>query len=115
MQGCQKGDLKEEKYQNGGQLQKDLIDAIVAKKNGDPITVKWAFDGRIKEENLDSAINAILEKFQTSPTFRNGFLQQLQMPGLNAHKSSDGEAIRRFFSSRPDGELRQILAEVLKM
>lgn len=112
--GCKvvkKGDLKEEKYQNGGQLQKDLIDAIVATRKGEPITVKWVFDGRVKEDNIDDAIDAILDKLQTSNTFREGFLMQLNARGLNIHEPADKREIDIFFES----QLPNVLAAVLKI
>lgn len=102
---------QEEKFQKVGQLQKDLIDAIVATRKGEPITVKWVFDGRVKEDNIDDAIDAILDKFQTSNTFREGFLMQLNARGLNIHEPADKREIDIFFES----QLPNVLAAVLKI
>lgn len=112
--GCKvvkKGDLKEEKYQNGGQLQKDLIDAIVAYRDAKPIPVKWTFDGRVKDKDIDEAISAVMEKFRTSSTFRDGFLMQLRADGLDVHNAADEKNIGVFV----DRDLRNILQTVLKL
>lgn len=111
--GCKvvkKGDLKEEKYQNGGQLQKDLIDAIVAYRDAKPIPVKWTFDGRVKDKDIDEAVSAVMEKFRTSSTFKNGFLKQLNAAGLDIHVPADADDIKDFI----DNELPDILKVVLK-
>lgn len=93
-------------------MQKDLIDAIVAFKKNEPVTVKWAFDGRIKEENIDEAIEAIKTQFITKPNFKVGFFEQLSLDELNPTNMAHEAAIKAFIE---DGELEQILTLVLKL
>lgn len=80
---------------------------------GEPVTVKWAFDGRIKKENIDDAIAEILAQFAEKPNLKAGFLGQLKMDGLNPKNAEHKTAIDKFFEE--EGDFETVLTMVLKL